>query len=71
MTAEDFDRPGRDEREGRGVTGGEIACGVEEDEAGQVGEPSGHLFRRGGEGRGSREGAGGRSHGKRGAGVVR
>jgi len=47
VSAEDFDRACADDGDGRGVIGGEVACGIEEDETREVGEFADDLIRLG------------------------
>ena len=44
MAANDFGGAGSDDGDGRGMIGGEVADGVEEDEAGEVGELARHFM---------------------------
>lgn len=63
MAAKDAGGFGADDADGWGVFGGEVADGVEEDEAGEVGELAGDLVRLSREGGGPGGEAGGGFHG--------
>lgn len=45
MPADDFKRPGSDDREGRGVLRGEVSGGVEENEPGEVSQALCYFIR--------------------------
>lgn len=62
MAAEDFDWVRGDDGERRGVICGEVAHGIEVNEAGEVGELARKVFRLSGEGRELWKGAGGGFH---------
>ncbi len=62
MSAEDLGGSCADDGDGRGVVGGEIADGIEEDEAGEVGELAHDFMGLCGEGGGPGKDGGGGFH---------
>lgn len=62
MALEDFGGIGSDDGNGRSVMGGEVADGIEEDEAGEVGELACDLVRLSREGGGPWDEGGGGFH---------